>query len=231
MSSENTLPPEIPADLYIPPDRVEPDPPVISRPSELPFGQLGWETFERLCLRVAAQGRDSGYARLYGRPGQGQQGIDLYVRRSTGRYEVWQSKRYKEFTAAKIKEAVDTFWEGAWRQQSDTFVLCVAASLQDTEIQHEIERQAQRLQESQIEFEPLDAQRFSARLRNYPEIIDDFFGRPWVVAFCGEDAAHQLRERLPTKEAAELRKSLGNRVVPLDNFMIYKDIIRLDRPN
>ena len=27
------------------------------------------------------------------------------------------------------------------------------------------------------------------------------------------------------------RNSNNNRVVPLDNFMIYKDIIRLDRPD
>ncbi|WP_089725096.1 NACHT domain-containing protein [Candidatus Thiosymbion oneisti] len=215
MSGDNGFPPEIPADLYSPPDRIEsdppaePDPPVSTRPAELPFDQLSWETFERLCLRVAAEGRDSRYAKLYGRRGQGQEGIDLYVRRSTGRYEVWQSKRYKEFTAKKIEQAVDTFCEGTWRKQSDTFVLCVAASLQDTKIQGEIERQARRLRKSNIEFQPLDAQGFSGRLRKHPEIIDDFFGRPWVAAFCGEDVARQLRERLPVEEAAELRKSLG----------------------
>jgi hypothetical protein len=107
----------------------------------LPFGQLSWETFERLCLRLAAESRDARYARLYGRRGQAQEGIDIYVRRSTGRYEVWQSKRYERFSAAKIEKAVDTFVNAAWRERSDTFVLCVRAPLQDTKQQDEIERQ------------------------------------------------------------------------------------------
>jgi len=50
-------------------------------------------------------------------------------------------------------------------------------------------------------------------------------------------------ERLPTQGpglctalqidqgAGDLQLAVGNRVVPVDNFMIYKDIIRLDRPD
>jgi hypothetical protein len=105
-------PPAIPADLYRPPDRVEPSPPVDTRYGLIPFGQLSWETFERLCLRLAAESRDARYARLYGRRGQAQKGIDICVRRSTGRYEVCQSKRYESFSAAKTKNTVDTFVNG-----------------------------------------------------------------------------------------------------------------------
>lgn len=80
------------------------DPPVETRQQVLPFEQLAWENFERLCLRLARQrgvvehsvdraagdvetGRMSArdartQGRLYGTRGQKQQGIDLYVRAS-----------------------------------------------------------------------------------------------------------------------------------------------------
>lgn len=201
---------ELPPALYRPPDRVEPSLPVVTRPGVLPLGELHWETFERLCLRLAAQGPDARHAKLYGRPGQAQQGIDIYVRRSTGRYEVWQSKRYETFSALQIEKAVDKFVTGTWCSVSDTFTLCVRPPLRDTKQQDEIERQAVRLRALGIDFQPLDAEGFSERLKRHPEIIDDFFGRAWVMAFCGEDAARGLDERLDAEDAAELRLALGN---------------------
>lgn len=132
------------------------------------------------------------------------------MRRSTGRYEVWQSKRYESFSAAKIKNAVDTFVNGAWCATSDTLVLCVRAPLRDTKLQDEIERQSQWLRSLNIELETLDAEGFSARLKDYPEIVDDFFGRTWVQAFCGGNVADNLQDRLEPAEAAELRRALGD---------------------
>ncbi len=84
------------------------------------------------------------------------------------------------------------------------------APLRDTKQQDEIERQAERLRARGIDFQPLDAEGFSERLKRHPEIVDDFFGRAWVSAFCGEDAARNLAERLNAEDAAELRLALGS---------------------
>jgi len=39
--------------------------------------------------------------------------------------------------------------------------------------------------------------------------VDDFFGRAWVEAFCGGDAARTLGDRLDASEVAEFRRQLG----------------------
>jgi hypothetical protein len=54
-------------------------PPVRTAPQLLDFLGIGWDNFERLCLRLAPDGRDV-HHQLYGNRGQNQQGIDLYVR-------------------------------------------------------------------------------------------------------------------------------------------------------
>lgn len=211
--------PEIHAALYAPPATIEASPPITPRQPALPLGQLSWETFERLCLRVAAQDVDARYARLYGRAGQKQDGIDVYVRLRSGKYAVWQSKRYEKYSADKVKKAVNTFLDGKWVKTTETFTLCVKASLQDTEVQDEIERQAQILAGRNIALIALDGEGLSARLKALPEIIDDFFGRVWVKEFCGEDIAEALAERLPAEEAQELRQAL--RTLYLTHFHIW----------
>ena len=40
-------------------------------------------------------------------------------------------------------------------------------------------------------------------------MVDDFFGRPWVKAFCGEGAATELGNRLDAREMADLRQELA----------------------
>jgi len=59
-----------------------------------------------------------------------------------------------------------------------------------------------------IQFEPLDGEELSLRLKYLPEIVDDFFGREWALQFCGPDAAQILAERLKPVEIGNLRVSL-----------------------
>src|SRR4051794_30744142 len=83
----------VPAWLRLPPAGDVVDPPVATKTQLLPFSDLRWEDFERLCLRVLAsqaelvhvQASLGGEAtrpetRLYGKRGQAQFGIDLYSR-------------------------------------------------------------------------------------------------------------------------------------------------------
>jgi len=175
-------------------------PPTVTREQVLPLGSLSWENFERLCFRLAHRGGDVEDARIYGERGQAQEGIDLYVRRATGDYATWQCKRYQELTTTDIKEAVTKFLEGDWAGRTKLFRLAVAPSLNATKLAEEIERQRTRCDAVNITFEPLDRDRLSLMLKDHPDLVDDFFGRAWVKAFNGPEAAASLSERKLSRE-------------------------------
>lgn len=175
-------------------------PPAVTREQVLPLGSLSWENFERLCFRLAHRGGDVEDARIYGERGQAQEGIDLYVRRATGDYATWQCKRYQEVTTTDIEKAVTKFLEGDWAGRTKLFRLAVAPSLNATELAEEIERQRTRCEAVNITFEPLDRDRLSLMLKDHPDLVDDFFGRSWVEAFNGPEAATSLSGRKLSRE-------------------------------
>lgn len=57
----------------------------------LPFDELRWENFEKLCYRLAGKQADIESHSLYGRAGQAQQGIDIFARKRSGRYDNGQA--------------------------------------------------------------------------------------------------------------------------------------------
>lgn len=183
--------------------------PVESRIPELPFGQLSWRNFERLVFRLMCKNSDIVYCAPFGRSGQAQDGIDVYGRLSGGKHVCWQAKNRREVSKADIKKAVDDFLEGKWAASSERFVLCIRACLADTALQNMIEVQAARLLEEDIEFECVDRMQLSEKLRSHPEIVDDFFGRKWLVAFAGEEAEAMLNRPLEVQRVIALRKRLA----------------------
>jgi len=188
-----------------------PSPPVETRIQVLPLEKLTWQNFERLCYRLAWKSGDVSDCRRYGIQGQNQQGIDIYVRRSSdGGYSTWQCKRYTNFSPTEIRDAVDSFLKHDWAKRSTVFSLAVTASLSPTALADAVKEQAQRCSQSGIEFIPLDAERLSDLLKEHPGLVDDFFGRPWAEAFCGSDAVQRLaRRRLSKQERVEARRRLG----------------------
>jgi hypothetical protein len=112
---------DVPAWLMTPP-MAFPSAPVTTRAQELPFGDLHWENFERLCTRLERTHADIECCRLYGTKGQAQEGIDLYsLGRSSRKYRVLQCKRVEDFTPGKIKSAVEAFLNGSWAAKSEAF--------------------------------------------------------------------------------------------------------------
>ena len=183
-------------------------PPVEPLVAELPFGQLSWQDFERVVYRLAREESDVVHCARYGRPGQDQAGVDVYARLSGGGHICWQARNRQIIGPSDITEAVDDFLEGSWAATAERFVLCMRASLADTKLQKAIEREAVRLQERNIVFDAADGTELGEKLRSHPEIIHDFFGRSWVVAFVGKEAAAGLRMRLETQRLTELRRRL-----------------------
>lgn len=175
-------------------------PPTVTREQVLPLGSLSWENFERLCFRLAHRRGDVENARMYGERGQAQEGIDLYVRRTTGDYETWQCKRYQHITATDIEKAVTKFLNGDWAGRTKLFRLAVSPSLNATQLAEEIERQRVLCEAANIIFEPLDRDHLSLMLKDHPDLVDDFFGRSWVEAFNGPEAVVSLRGRTLSRE-------------------------------
>ena len=194
--------------VYLPelPESVVEVPPVETRIPELPCDRLSWRNFEQLVFRLARKNADVVYCARYGRSGQAQDGIDVYARLSGGRHVCWQARNRKEVSASDIEKAVDDFLQGKWAASAERFVLCVRASLADTGLQNTIEAQAARLLEEDIVFEGVDGTQLSEKLRSHPEIIDDYFGRSWLVAFAGEEAAASLKRPLEVQRVIALRE-------------------------
>ena len=195
----------------------------------LPLHKLGWEDFERLCLRLLKTEVNTVRRGLYGVPGQAQHGIDVYAIAPTTPdeapnprpYVTLQSRRIKPVTPAALyleravncqpflERAVNYFLEANWADVSQKFIYSTSSSTRATQLLDKIEDLAERLGQWSIEFEVWDQETISEKLKERPELVHDFFGRPWVKAFCGEAAADQLGNRLDAGEMAELRRELA----------------------
>jgi hypothetical protein len=194
-----------------------PMPPVETNIQVLPISQLNWPDAEKLFLRLLQTVRPVTYAKLFGTPGQGQAGIDAYARLPldltasdpSGRdYITLQSRRVKSLTATKIKDAVDDLLKGEWADKTRTFYYATSYDLQETKLDKALRTQGDRLAALGVTFVPWGVQEVSALLKNHPRIVDDFFGRNWVEAFCGPQAAQALANNLPAPDSRELRTRL-----------------------
>src|SRR5258708_22631191 len=176
-------------------------PPVQTREQLLPVHQLTGENLERLCVRLARLESDVEHCQLYGERGDEQHGIDLYARQHESRgYAVYQCKRVRRFTAASLKLAVKAFLNGRWADSGKRFVICTTANATQRRIADEIERQYALLKKRDCALSVWDAEELSRMLKHYPSVVDDFFGRSWVVAFCGEASTASFRHRLDNRQ-------------------------------
>ncbi len=199
----------VPVWLETPPVILQIAPPVRTTAQVLPFNELGWENFEKLCLRLARTVGDVEHTQLYGTRGQAQEGIDFYVRPHLGdRYRVYQCKRYRRLTAAIIRSAADAFLKGEWAERSETFYLCATDSFTNRRLAKAIEDAATRLRERGVALIPQGPDELSQELREHPEIVHDFFGPPWVREFLGEDIANSFKNRLSPQEVQKYRSDL-----------------------
>lgn len=199
---------ENPAWLDAPPCGAAPAPPIETKLGELPFGKIEWPDFERLCRVLAAREALVEHVLAYGEHGQAQYGIDLLVRLKDGAYEVWQTKRYRKMKPSDVRDAVQMFRDHRWAAKAKKFVLATACPMRSTGVVEAIEAARDLLTAEGKAFEPLDAQHLSERMRTEPEMVDDFFGRPWALAFCPPEAVGKLARRLSRLDVPGLRRRL-----------------------
>lgn len=195
----------------------------------LPIGALEWPDTETLFVRLLKTVGTVQFARLYGVPGQSQAGIDAYARlplelrdQTAGRdYVSLQSRRVKSLRPAGIRKAVDDFLKGEWADRSSAFYFATSFDLRDTKFDAEIRAQTDRLAELGITFIVWDVQEVSAMLKSQHELVDDFFGRPWLDRFCGSDAVLALDNRAALKGYLDrLKKDTGR----IDLSLLAEDL-------
>jgi len=201
----------IPTHLLVPgPDSSVPPPPAETLAQDLPFDQLTWENFERLCLRVVESESTIEQCYEYGTRGQDQHGIDLLARNlNDGSISVYQCKRVKAFGPASVEAAVTKFLQESWAGTAATFVLCTSSDLRTTGCADEINVQEKRLLEYKTGFEVWNATRLSGKLKKLPELVYDFFGSAWLFDFCGREHESLFSKRLPPQKVEQYRSRLA----------------------
>lgn len=198
-------------------------PPVQPREQTLPFHLISWQQFEQLCLRLVRLDNSVEHTQPYGVQGDEQGGIDIYARhRDSSLYSTYQCKNEKEFSAAKIKDAVDVFLLGEWAKKSANFVLCTRESLAPKARADAVEAQAKRLKKKNITFLVWDEIKLCAMLKNQPQIVDDFFDRPWVKVFCGEEEAAKLGNRITASQSETALQAYSAYLVEKIGRVIYR---------
>lgn len=175
------------------PDVLCVEPPVAYHIHQLPLDKLPWESFERLCVRLAKTNPDAEHTQAYGIRGQSQEGIDLYLRkRSNGRYEVWQCKRYQTFDKSNLRTAANAFLKafsskqaGIPIQEAETLILAVTADMSDVNVAKELESLAKTFRKRGLRLIAYDINGLSDELKKHRELVEDFFTPAMADAFCG----------------------------------------------
>lgn len=158
-------------------------PPTVSLTQQLPLRDLTWSLFEDFCIQFVADD-DRTITKPYGLPGQNQHGIDFYAISEDGTTTAYQCKRIKNLTAGLITRAVDSFLAGAW-SHAQRFVILTTHSERPKELQDALLRERLRLRDNNVDFDIWGAETISRRLKKRVDLVYDFFGRAWALAFLG----------------------------------------------
>ena len=125
------------------------------------------------------------------------------------RHVTLQSRRITNVTPGNLEKSVNDFLQGKWPEYSQKFIYATSSSARSTNLVDKVEELAKELDQQSIAFEVWDQERISEMLKGHPKLVHDFFGGPWVGAFCGEKAANQMVNRLDASDIAKLRKELA----------------------
>ena len=149
----------------------------------LPTHEMSWPNFENLLKRVAREIEGLRAVRLYGVPGQAQDGIDMVGINPDGENEAVQGKKYQAFKVRDLDKAVAKYLRGALPFTIRRLTVGVSCRAND-------KRVAKRLielneQHAALELDLWDRDRLSEILRGRPDIVREFFGEATAVRFCG----------------------------------------------
>jgi hypothetical protein len=160
-----------------PPPLADPAPPLLNT------HEMDWESFERLVLAMAHRLDGAWDVRRYGRSGQAQHGLDVVAFFAQQRApSVYQAKRWQDFNATDLEQAVERYTGGRRPFGADRIVVAVASEVRDATT---LEMLAElRGEHPDMQIELWDKQRISDSLRDEPHLVTTFFGAATAAVFC-----------------------------------------------
>ena len=168
-------------------------PPLDYNYSALPYYQLDWEKFEKLCYNLLCEEYGAERCHMYGLRGQSQHGFDCYVRLDDKSYMLFQVKKVDSFKKKDLVDALGIWEDGEWYSKTSSFTLFSSNNLQDTNFLDQFEIEKQRLSAKNITLDAMGCVRIDLKLKNYPGIVQQFFGEPWRDSFCNPLALRNYR--------------------------------------
>lgn len=157
------------------------EPPSTPAPDLLPFDQRSWQDLEKVGLVVAEHVDGLRDVRLYGVPGQRQEGIDLFGWDDDGRAVDYQVKRYREFDERDLEAAVEAFANGRRPFDAKRLVLIVSCITDRWQV---AETLARLRAAHDFEIDIYDRRRLSELLRSRHDVVRRLFGEQWADILC-----------------------------------------------
>ena len=171
------------------PDRSQ-RPPTVTSSTELPFENLDWTKFERLCQDLA-RGHDFTDVHRHGKPGQPQDGVDFTGVSPEGVPTGFQVRRRAVLTASELRAAVQEYAEGALAPpRTEAFVVCLSAEGSERKLQDELAALNDRWP---FPITLWDAVELTHRLRSQRDLVQTYFGEGWVASFFAETPSPNQR--------------------------------------
>ena len=167
------------------------------------------KTVERLCLRLArlnAWRRNTVSCTASGyRSGRGHRPVHAeHRRRRLRRISVQAGGPVR---IERHKNAVTAFRRGTWFGRASALYICTSNDRSKVHTAEELERQRRGHCDGRGSLLCCGTWvSCHASSRDEPLIVDDFFGRPWTSAFCGESAAAALGKRLDATAVVAFRR-------------------------
>ncbi|MBL7800030.1 MAG: hypothetical protein JNL95_04820 [Chitinophagales bacterium] len=161
--------------------------------NELPFDkQIRWETFERLCVLIASEECDD--ARLYLRQGNKQHGIDVFcikkdlINPANSLNKIFiQCKKVEKYSVSKFKMATKEFDNGQFAQIAKEFIMAIKVDLRsDKKLTSEFIKIRDSYHEKGVDFDVWDTDKLNQKLKRYPAIVAEIFGKEWAQHICDE---------------------------------------------
>ncbi|MDI6105922.1 tetratricopeptide repeat protein [Actinoplanes sp. NEAU-A12] len=160
-------------------------PPMISRPTLLPLGELNEYEFESLTVEIAEEVDRHPQARRYGKRGQCQRGIDVVALVDRSTYVGYQCKRVNEFGPSDLRRAVEAFATNP-PLAIRTLIIVVSCVVERTQVEQELRQLHERF--PHLTFELRDGKAVSRSLRSVPAVVDAYFGPVYRHLFCTQSS-------------------------------------------
>ncbi|WP_341227797.1 NACHT domain-containing protein [uncultured Arcticibacterium sp.] len=200
--------------------------PVESTIDTLPFEELTWERFERLCRDIFVEEYPNlTNIREYLSQGHEQYGIDLRgFDPDDGKYVFIQSKRKKSFTGTDLEEAVVKFKEGKFFSEAKVFIICVSSKVNEA-YESKISELEKRLASYKIEFLVWDEVSLNRILKRFPQIVFDIFDRGalpaiYTRAFNGQESQKKLLHQPSKRNYPKLENYIPRQLTKINEIGI-----------